>query len=282
MEIKLNPDGFHMGIGLLWLMDKAAEKFDVLVCEPMLQKHAQAYNVDHDELLMAAWNHSRYSSFWGADDEWEFWKYQYFDRSKVHKNEEARIKRFEAWKIQNPNWETILAEIVKKKKEFFLAQAEERARLRMEREKAEAEEAARLERRKVRRQKTFTWIAKNTKWFAYTIALGVVCLMAYFSLYVYKFAADHFYWDRFVYTMLVIGIVIGIIAILLGLGFLGYKISDRCKEVCASCKFTWLTKSLSYVGKFFLMIGNFLSFMWNGAIMFKKEYCPGIIWEEKK
>lgn len=145
MEITLNPDGFHrklqifcfgknvpmfqsfcpyfwltifcgmflfplfplikilkyVGIGILWVLDKLTEKFDQWVCEPLLQRQAQEYNYNHDELLLAAW-----SSFDLEWSDYDFWRYQFFGNKKIHdRHEEARVKRFEAWKKQNPNWD---------------------------------------------------------------------------------------------------------------------------------------------------------------------------------
>lgn len=171
---------------------------------------------------------------------------------------------------------------MEKRKKFFKEQEEERERLRIEIRKQEAEEAERLEKRRLRRQQTFTWIAKNTKWIAFILAAALVCFIGYWVFHLYLYMVAHFCWEKFVRICTVIGIILAGVAAIIGIGFVIYKIGDRCKAACLSCKMTWLTKSLKYVGKFFVMIGGFLSFMWNGAIMFKKEYCPGIIWEEKK
>lgn len=271
----------YAGIGLLWLMDKAANGFEKWVCEPLLKTKAFQMNDNPDELLMSAWNYSD-----GWDTDYEFWRYQFFDMGKLHKNSDARRKKFEVWKQNTPNWQQILGEVKEKRRAFFLEQAAERERLRKQIAEEEAAKQERQERNRKRRQAAFTWIAKYTKWIAFVFAAALISFVAYWAYQLGVYMYDHFYYDKFVAAMKFIGIVILILAIVVGIGVLLYKIitSIKCKAACylCECEFKWLKKLSVYVGNFFVGVGKVLAFLWNGIILFKKEYCPGINWENNK
>lgn len=271
----------YLGIGVLWLFDQAADGFEKWICEPLLKTKAFQMNNNPDELLMSAWNYD-YSEW----DDYEFWRYQFFDREKLHKNSEARQKKFEVWKQNTPNWQQILHEVKEKRRAFFLEQAAERERIRQQIIEEESARYERQQRNKELRQKAFTWIAKYTKWIAFVFAGAIISFAAYWMYRLGVYAYDHFNYANFVYVMKIIGLGILGLTVLAGIVLLVYKIltSIKCKAACLLCEleFKWLKKVLGYIGNLFIVIGKVLSFLWNGIVLFKKEYCPGINWENNK
>jgi len=261
-------------MGLMWCMEGLGNAFEKHICEPLMK--SKALNMDKDELLMSWFSNSNW-------DDYNFWYYEYFDRKKLNKNSEVRSKKFEIWKANNPNWETLLQDYKEKRRLFHIEQEAEKERLRNQIEEERIIEEKRNARKKQLRQQAFTSIVKYTKWLAFVIAAAVVCLIGYGAYNLYLYIADHFYLDKLIAGLKFAGVLISIIGVAALIIYILAKMfkSVTCKAACFLCgrEWKWLKTLGTYIGKFFIGLGNIISFLWNGIIMFKKEYCPGINWK---
>jgi hypothetical protein len=261
-------------------LDYLATKFDENVCEPLMQN--KALKMSKHEILEGAFNANDWDFDDSEDNNFDFWRYRYFG-SSVYSSSEVKQKKFEIWKSKNADWKEQIAAYRKELKKFWEEQEIEKARLRNEIAAQELKDWHKKEESKKRRQQFFTAVVKYTKWLVYVIAAAVIALVAYLAYHAYLYIADHFHWDRFVVQMKWTGIIVGCAAIVAGIIYVLVSIfkSVSCKIGCFFCKmdFKWLRPIGKAIVFIFSNIGSFFSFLWNGLVMMKKEYCPGINWK---
>lgn len=282
------------GIGMFF--EKAGDYFEDVICKPMFE--SSVLKMDSESIIKSwmFWDtaESEYSS-WEASrfDENYFWRTEVFgiDYYKAdHKKREEQRKRFEVWKTKNPNWQELLAEYKAKKvanREKWREELAKEGRRRLEEErKAEIRKAEAV----VRRQQMFTGIVKYTKWIIYPILVAFALLILYW-LYIgvsslVSYIVAHFHLGNFIVAMKVIGLIIA--GVLLVVGFvklLAHIFSKVTCRVCIKCP-SWLGKALMSFGDGVVWlvrgIGDAISQMWTIIMIFKKNYCPGINWEEDK
>lgn len=286
--------------------ERMGDYIDNVICKPMFENSALRMNT---EQILQSWMFNEeyfldYASELNREqwDENRFWREHVYseERRKLnYKKREVMARKFEAWKNKNPNWEQLLAEYRAKKvasREKWLADLQEQ-QAKMYRERQQEER--RKELAKIQRQKMFTWIAKNTKWMIYPILTAVALFVLYwvvvFLTWIWHFTMDHFYPENIIPTLKVIGRILLFAGGVVGLIFIGVTISKKtsCSSVCF-CD-TWLyrfllkpllTYVLRPIGRFFLwlspIVGDGIESAWNTIMIFKSNYCPGIVWEKKE
>lgn len=284
--------------GIGWLFDKAVTYFEECICQPWLEASANKMNQEQivQSWFFNSWKENAYGEWNSAlNQELHWWEqnHQFNWYNTKQKKRDEQVKKFEAWKKNHPNWQELLADYKEKQKvqrEKWAADAL------IEREKVK--EAEKLKHQKKyeaerRRQKMFTAIAKHTKWIVYTIAAVAAgfILAGFYKLVIiiWHWSADHYYPERVIPTLKFIGWVILGAGGVVGVVILGVKIVQ--KTSCSFCVCdTWFGKMMKAIRgviwkgicKFFDAIGDFFTFIGHGIMVFKKDYCPGIEWEEEK
>jgi len=133
------------------------------------------------------------------------------------------------------------------------------------------------------------FIVKYTKWLLLPIGIYFVYLFGKMIYSLYNYTVDHFYYERFVNIMIGIGILLGAIIFIVILAFILSKLYDtvKCylptrsgKPSLISRFITWLF--IDVIGAGCIKLGTFFGFFWKYIMTVKKDYCPGITWEEDK
>lgn len=291
--------------GISIAFEKAGDYFEDVICKPRFER--SALNMD-PELLLRSW--TLYDEEQMNYEDWDgerfklnrLFRHEIYEsdyKLKSKKREEMR-KKFEVWKTKTPNWQQILDEHKAKKivamEQWKLDLAEQRVKtLKQQQEDARREELA-----KIRRQKMFTWIVTNTKWIVYPIlacgALYILYWIGIGAINLWNYTCDHFYYDRFISVMKMMGY--GLMWIIPAATILFFLVKTLSRVMCAStfcfCN-TWLSKYiLNFLAKYLLFplwksikwlaigIGKGIGNSWEYIMIFKSNYCPGINWTDEK
>lgn len=275
--------------------ESMADFVDANWCQPNFNRKVDAMS---NEELLRAWavRKRKYFSYEAHDDrnweEYDFWinkVYAGHIPDPYCKGTEKMIKKFDAWRAKNPNWEQVLEDYKKQRiadREAYLKNLEEtREKQALHIKKMEE----RAERAKARRQAMFSWIARNTKWMMYILAAAVFSFVGYWLWQLGVYIVEHFYWDKFLTVLkwIGLGLVIGTVLVLFIYAIVKLVQRIPCNICIAD---SWFGRGCCWffggIGRGFIWIGNklgsFFSFFWEYACAAKKDYCPGIVWEDKK
>lgn len=274
------------------------EWYDEKYCKPVFDRKIAEMSMD-DIAFGWFFGFKKYSERDGVHDiddvdDYLFYSELYSDKYKQlsngkYKHIEVMQKKLEVWKQKNPNWQQLLSDYNKKQlakkeeiKAMWAKEAEERS---LQLQKAEL----RAEKRKVNRQKFFSFIATYTKYPFYLLLGYLACLLLKCLWFVGVYAYEHFYYDKFLTVMKWIGGGIALATVVILIIYAIVQLASRircnvCLPKCTLCTkmgsfFNWMGKGvvIGMVG-----MGDFFVFMWNGLMAMKKEYCPGINWKEKE
>lgn len=281
--------------GLSWCFNKAADYFEDAICNPMFERAAMKMS---SEEIIETWFFNSWNNLlnhnWQAElaDELDSWPENMRDKyyGTNYKKRQEKIKKFEAWKAKTPNWEQIIADYKIKRKADMEQHQKDLIAKREERIIQEHKEAERKINAEKRRQKMFTFIVMYTKWIIYPLLLSLAAFIVYW-VYIgmsnlITYAIDHFHYDNFITIMKLVGLIIGGLALVFGFIHTMVKIADKvtCK-CCIKCP-NWLGKvALTIVNSILWLvqqIGGAVVSAWTIFMIFKKNYCPGINWEEEK
>lgn len=287
------------------VFEKAGDYFEEVICKPRFEK--MALNMDPD-LILRSW--TLYDEEHMHYEEWdnERWKLNSLFRNEVYStdyklNSKKRMemrKKFEVWKEKTPNWKEILDAHKAKKLAAMEQLKADRAAMKEKMWRQQQEDARREELAKIRRQKMFTWIATNTKWLIYPILTMGAAFILYWvgvgAINIWEYTVDHFYYDKFVMVVKVLGYVLMYAAPIVVVFYFLIKVLSRvaCSSTFCFCD-TWIAKYfLKYLVDYLLLpiwkavkwlgigIGRSISRAWDFIMIFKSNYCPGITWEEDK
>lgn len=275
--------------GGAWCFNKAADWFEHSVCDPLFEK--AAVGMDEDEILRT-WSVNRFSRdsyYWNSEDwaDYEFWCQRYLKSNPKkfsYKKQEQMDKKFEIWKSKNPDWEQKLEAIrAERKAQWEKKEAERQKRLQMLEKEAE--------------RNALSFILKYTKWVVIAVGLVAAGWVGYWIWRLIAYAWAHFYWDKFVVVMAWIGGIIGAAGLLAGVIYLLVRLakSTACSTIglCGLFNnrlFRWIGRGISKGMLAFLdkcivpgavKTAGFFKFFWMYIVTVKKDYCPGIIWEDE-
>lgn len=281
------------GIGFSFEM--FADWFEHSICEPLFKNSALGMD---DETLIKSWSiNSRYTGTLRNEEDWAdyaFWTDKYFKKDYSdynYRKREEMDKKFDVWKANTPNWEAKLAKIKEDRKKDWDARQAQQEKNRQWLAEQEIKNRAKIERAKAFKAKAFVLVVKYTKWFAIALGLAIASWVCYIIYLLGIYICDHFYYDRFITVMKWISLIVGCIAVVLGIGYIFAKlfksIACRCLGLCKIfdnklCRFLgkYILMGLVWLGKGIIIvvmaIGGFFKFFIDYIMAVKKDYCPGI------
>ena len=282
-----------------YLFEMVADWYERAICEPLMRSSALGMD---DDTLVKAWSiNGFYNNELNGEEDWadyEFWTGNYFDKPSweySRRTKDELNKKFELWKINTPDWQEKLAKVKAQRRKDWETRQKEQEERRKWLAKEEEKNREKIERAKVFKQKAFVAIVKYTKWFAIALGLVVLSWIVYWVYVFINWAWAHFYYDKFITVMKYTGCIVLGALILLGIVTLFVKlfksISCRCLGLCklfdnAFCRSTgkylliglkWVAYGIIAIG---VAIGGFFKFFFDYTMAVKKDYCPGIVWEE--
>lgn len=214
----------------------------------------------------------------------------YYTPNKVR---EGYIKKFDAWKKTTPNWEKLLTDYKEKRKASYEEYLKNKDRIEAERTAAHLKTINDEKQAKIRKANAYNAIIKYTKWIGYILATATILFCLYWIFIFIRFTSiyimEHFYFNKFVMIMKQVGwVLLGLIVLFCIIYLLVKLISKIPCNICfCNSKFS---KFWSIVGNGILdgiiwlciRIGGFFKFFWTYIVAVKKDYCPGINWDEEK
>lgn len=292
--------------GIAWFFNASVDGFDKYICEPALTRAAKYMDTDD---IMRSWCVNSYSNRytdgrnWGADDwaDFDFWSNSYFKRNPLtydYKKREDMDKKFQIWKEKTPNWEEKLKAIKEERAKIWREKQDKRDADAKKALEWEEKNAAKIERSKIRKQKAFLAIIKYTKWIAIVIAVAIACYIGYWIGIFAKYCWDHFWWSKFVTVMKWIGAILGIAVVCFGFvyGIVRLAQSSACRSI-GLCRL-FETRFMRWIGRQIsngcswlwynilqpvcYKIADLFKFFWMYIMAVKKDYCPGIVWDDEK
>lgn len=279
-----------VGRGIDKAFDATSNFVDSKICEPILIRKSLELSDDDRLRGWSIWGYYNYEDHQSLNDA-SFFKYDYFE-DKVpgdmrQKEREEYRKKFEVWKERTPDWKEQIAKLRADRMATYVQLEKERERLREERIHQESLDREAQQKAKARRQAMFTNIVKYTKWLGY-IALTALALFVGHLLYrLIKYAIAHFHYGNFIYVMKCIAVFIVIIAVCLFIIWFFKNVLYRAVSCAVDSKiFGGFIKAIVWICKKTIVpvgskIIDFLEFFWEYLKVAKKDYCPGINWEEK-
>lgn len=278
--------------GIKWVLikldgglDKFTNWFEETICEPRFER--SALNMDDDELIRSWSIFSRYNR--GSTEEWveyDFWTTRYFEKNPTYaslKKKESWEKKFEIWKNKNSNWEQLLANTKNKRKEEFLIYKAEKEKINIQKREKQIAKEQKAAGSRERKQKMFISIIKYTKWIGIVLVTLLMIKVGYWLYLLIEYIVAHFYLDRFLTVLKFIGLGLLLLSSIL---FIGYLIKQLFIKFTCKLELKWLSKTFRFLGSNlglgFKKIGEFILFFWNGIMNIKKDYCPGILWDDEK
>lgn len=276
-------------------IDKLSESMYNSLCKPVVERRAVA--MDDDDLLKA-WVLKVSQGYWEdyknpLYKNYQFFRSDYFGDDIVYniktKRKDKIREYFDIWKSKNPDWQVKLEKLQEKRIAMYEQVKKDREALwaRIQKEQADEEESKR--KAKFRREKAMIMIVKYTKYILIPIAAFILYWIGKGIYNLMTWGYNHFDYNKFMmYSYIALGCVVGIVIIYFIIIFLSSVFSKMtvCLGDCWVTRFfKWiggpLGKLLNLLGVGAISIGNFFGFFWQYLMLAKKDYCPGIEWQEE-
>jgi hypothetical protein len=286
------------------------EVINFLICMPLERMDLNSLT---DREVVDLYQHSRYRwmDAYSYDKDYAYKALLNNAESKKQRTLWARMDdRFNAWiGLAGDDWRSKLDDAIAKeqaRQRDEHARAEERARLRYEADKA-AEAASRdaSAQRKETLNSIVLWTKRLVPFLLFAVASVLLYVLWIFAMFLFRIGIPqavfssiigipNFLW---VATVFIVMVPMKLVRLFWGweltamvatvlFGFVAYRKAGKCTLYLTSERSTpwWLSRWLEALGDWFCAfiesVGNFFSFLKQGFLMWKKDNCPQIIWEE--